>query len=109
MTTRIINNENDLNKYIEENNDLNSEASYIAMRSHDAGFGENEGDCFAITGCTYASEAFRFVNDEFSLVISDEDCYSKKIEKQLNSESPSDSPFYLRKSDLREAIKNKSA
>lgn len=109
MTTRIISNENDLNRYIEENGDHCTETSYIAMRSHDAGALEYKGDCFAIIGCTYASEAFRFVNDDFLLVISDEDSYNKKIEKQLNSESPSDFPFYLRKSDLREAIKNKSA
>ena len=95
----IIKNEGDLHKYIENEGDLDSEAAYIAMNR------ETE-ECFAITGCTYASEAFRCVNDNFCLVISDDadGYYQDKIIAQLESDNPDLNPFFLRSSQTKEKI-----
>ncbi len=87
---KMIKNQKDLAAYITEAGDYQPDAIYIAQ--------DRESDeCFAITGCTYVSEAFRFVNDQFQLIISDDDYYQEQIDKQLNSKHPDLNPFYLRK------------
>lgn len=88
MNTFIIKNKTDLNNYIAENGDCDADIAYLSMNK--------EEQCFVICGCTYASEAFRYVNEEFSLVITDDD-YEAEIENQMNSDFPEDEYFYLKK------------
>lgn len=91
MTT-IIKNKKELEIFIENNGDYETETNYMAQD-------RETGECFAITGSTYASEAFRCVNNTFQLVISDDKYYEKEIEKQLSSKFPDMNPFYIRDQD----------
>jgi len=93
MTT-VIKDQKDLDAFIAENGDYEPETNYIAQD-------RESGECFAITGSTHASEAFRCVNQQYQLVISDDDYYSEKIEEQLNSEFPDMNPFYLLDKDCK--------
>ena len=83
----IIRNREELNNYILENSDYNPETNYFSQNK--------SGECFLIFGYTLASEAFRFVDDEYSLVITDDD-YESEIEKQINSENPELEGFKLK-------------
>ena len=72
----LISNEKDLNAFIEENGDYNPEASFLSVADN---------QCFVITGCTYASEAFKYTD---ALLICTENEYREEIENQLNAKNP---------------------
>lgn len=82
-----INSNNGLENYISENSDYDPEMTYLCQNQ--------AGECFAIYGCTYASEAFMVVDEEFSLVITDED-YQDEIDRQSSADNPELEGFLLR-------------
>jgi len=90
MAHTIIKNKKELNVFVKQNDDSDPEATYIAMNK--------KGECFAIFGCTYATESFNALNNDFSLVISDMN-YTHEINEQSSSKYPESAPFFLKKSD----------
>lgn len=83
-----IKDQKDLDAFISEYDNYNPEVSYISQNV-------SSGECYAIVGCTHASEAFDFVGDQCRLVVSGCDLHHKQVDEQLNSEYPDMSPFYL--------------
>ena len=84
METTITNN-TELAAFIENNGDYNPELTYL--------YQDQVGDCFALYGCTHATEGFNLVAGG-SLIITDKD-YSDKIEAQENAENPELAGFSL--------------
>ena len=82
----LINDKIELKAFIAENGDYSPETNYISQD-------RKSGECFAIIGCTHASEAFRFVNEQYRLVVTDD--YSDQIAEQLNSECPELNGFLI--------------
>jgi len=88
MNDTIIKNATDLHNYISNYTDYNPDVTYLSCNEND--------ECFAIYGCTYATEAFNFIaGDKFYLVITDDD-YSAEIDKQERSDYPEMNGFYMR-------------
>ena len=88
MTAHIIKTEAELEKYISENGDFDATLTYLSQHN-------DTKECFVITGCTYASEAFEFMGDGYSLVITDDD-YEAEVNAQLNAKHPELEGFFLR-------------
>jgi len=83
-----INNQKELDAYITQHEDHCIDTTYLSQNK------ESE-ECFAICGCTYASEAFRFVDEDYRLIITDSD-YASEIDMQVNSEYPELAGFKLK-------------
>lgn len=83
----IIKTRADLAKFTDEYNDYNPELTYLSQN-------DNE-DCYAIFGCTSASEAFELLNGDFNLVVSDKD-YTAEINHQTSQPNPELSGFSLK-------------
>lgn len=88
MTT-VIKNKEHLDAFIAKNGDYHPESAYISQD-------RISGECFAICGCTHASEAFECSNNKYQLVISDDEYYQELINTQINSEYPELEAFYLK-------------
>lgn len=83
----IIKNKKDLKKYLKNNYDYNPSVTYLAMNE--------DGECFAIFGCTHATEAIRSLDDTSSLVITSDD-YETEIQEQTAAKDPELSGFPLK-------------
>ena len=77
---------NELNDFTKNNSDCNPELTYL--------FQNIDSECFALFGCSSASEAFELCQGG-CLVITDEN-YQDEIQEQTNSEHPELSGFFLK-------------
>ena len=91
MNRSIIHNAEELNAYIEANGDYNPDMTFLS-------YNPKTNECFAVPGCTYASDAENF-NCDYALVITDEN-YEKEIADQISSDCPELCGFPLHRAEV---------